>query len=431
MAASDNPGGPVRPKASEDAAGCDSQGGQRDRQSRHRCRPRQRQLRRQRADSGAERLLQPAVAEAAHLDLGSPALFFFRRHCRRLVGDRVRRPSVSRRSAHGARCALDRHGGHGSVPRASDFRSRQAARASSTCCAYSNGARRCPWVRGFFPVSAAPRFSRSLQTNSFCTGFKPVPSAACNGSANLPARSTGLLLASYTGVLLGATAIPVWHENRRLLPAHFLTSGLGGASAILEFFGFLVPATQVLGFAAPAIETLIGIMLELRHGRVDAPLHHGKSGWTMRIAGALEGPGRVVRPHLLAWLRARPLRCSCMLPPRRAVQPLRLDLGRARLGPRSASRVRIAARSYERKKRRAKDSLRFALHQVDFSLEARFAVLTSHSHRIFRAAARNGTRISCAHRARSIASSELVRGAPRPAARIARNPRKASVHRAP
>jgi len=101
---------------------------------------------------------------------------------------------------------------------------------------------------------------------------------------------TGLLLASYTGVLIGATAIPVWNVNRRLLPGHFLTSGLGGSSAILELFGFLVPATQILGFATAGVETLIGFLLELRHGRVDAPLHHGKSGWTMRIAGTLEGP---------------------------------------------------------------------------------------------------------------------------------------------
>lgn len=101
---------------------------------------------------------------------------------------------------------------------------------------------------------------------------------------------TGLLLASYTGVLLGATAIPVWHQHRRLLPAHFLTSGLGGSAAILELFGFLLPVTQVLGFAAAGAETLIGLLLELKHDRVQAPLHHGKSGWTMRIAGALEGP---------------------------------------------------------------------------------------------------------------------------------------------
>src|SRR5271170_1127646 len=101
---------------------------------------------------------------------------------------------------------------------------------------------------------------------------------------------TGLLLASYTGVLIGATAIPVWNENRLLLPGHFLTSGLGGSSAILELFGFLVPATQILGFATTTIETLIGVILELRHGRVHAPLHDGKSGWTMRVAGTLEGP---------------------------------------------------------------------------------------------------------------------------------------------
>jgi hypothetical protein len=101
---------------------------------------------------------------------------------------------------------------------------------------------------------------------------------------------TGLLLASYTGVLIGATAIPVWNQNRHLLPAHFLTSGLGGSSAILELFGFLIPATQILGFAAAAIETFVGFLLELRHDRVDAPLHHGRSGWTMRLAGGLEGP---------------------------------------------------------------------------------------------------------------------------------------------
>jgi Polysulphide reductase, NrfD len=101
---------------------------------------------------------------------------------------------------------------------------------------------------------------------------------------------TGLLLASYTGVLLGATAIPVWHENRLLLPAHFLTSGLGGSAAILELSGFLLPVTQVIGFMAAGLETVVGIILELRHGRVSAPLHHGKSGITMRVAGTLEGP---------------------------------------------------------------------------------------------------------------------------------------------
>ena len=101
---------------------------------------------------------------------------------------------------------------------------------------------------------------------------------------------TGLLLASYTDVLIGATAIPVWHEHRHLLPAHFLTSGLGGFAAILELPGFLLPIALFIGFAAPGAETLVGAILKARPSRVDAPLHHGKSGWMMRIAGALEGP---------------------------------------------------------------------------------------------------------------------------------------------
>jgi formate-dependent nitrite reductase membrane component NrfD len=100
----------------------------------------------------------------------------------------------------------------------------------------------------------------------------------------------GLLLASYTGVLIGATAIPVWSENHKLLPAHFLTSGLGGAAGILELAGFLIPATQFIGFAAAGIETLVGAVLELQRNSVNAPLHRGRSGWTMRIGGVLEGP---------------------------------------------------------------------------------------------------------------------------------------------
>src|ERR1700758_691131 len=91
------------------------------------------------------------------------------------------------------------------------------------------------------------------------------------------AAVTGLLLASYTGVLIGATAIPVWSENRRLLPAHFLTSGLGCAAGILELAGFLIPATQILGFIASGIETLIELKLLVRKHSADAPLHQGRS----------------------------------------------------------------------------------------------------------------------------------------------------------
>jgi len=115
------------------------------------------------------------------------------------------------------------------------------------------------------------------------------------------AAITGLLLASYTGVLIGATAVPVWSENRTLLPAHFLTSGFGGAAGILELAGFLIPATQILGFAASGIETLMEILLQVRKRPVDTPLHHGGSGRALLLAGLLEGPAALLLRALLGW----------------------------------------------------------------------------------------------------------------------------------
>jgi formate-dependent nitrite reductase membrane component NrfD len=101
---------------------------------------------------------------------------------------------------------------------------------------------------------------------------------------------TGLLLASYTGVLIGATAIPIWFTHRRFLPAHFLTSGLGSLSAILELCGFIIPATQVLGFVTAGLETTFDALFEIRKSSVDAPLHKGRSGIAFRTASILEGP---------------------------------------------------------------------------------------------------------------------------------------------
>jgi hypothetical protein len=125
---------------------------------------------------------------------------------------------------------------------------------------------------------------------------------------------TGLLLASYTGVLIGATAIPVWCHNRRFLPAHFLTSGLGGSAAILELAGFLIPATQILGFVASGLETAFEVLFEIRKPAVDAPLHHERSGITFRIAGLLEGPiALLVRVFMGSHSAGRCTAAACFL----------------------------------------------------------------------------------------------------------------------
>lgn len=104
------------------------------------------------------------------------------------------------------------------------------------------------------------------------------------------AAFSGLILASYTSVLLGVSAIPVWSENRTLVPAVFLAGGLGSAAAVLDLLGFLVPATQFIGTVASTVETIIAILIELRNRHVDTPLREGAVGWLARAGGILAGP---------------------------------------------------------------------------------------------------------------------------------------------
>jgi hypothetical protein len=122
--------------------------------------------------------------------------------------------------------------------------------------------------------------------------------------AEVSAALTGLILASYTSVLLGVTAIPVWSENRKLVPAVFLTGAMGSAAAVLELLGFLIPPAQFIGIVASTVEIGIAIVIEVRHRFVDRPLREGAVGWLTRAGAILAGPTalllRVFSEHSLA-----------------------------------------------------------------------------------------------------------------------------------
>ena len=75
------------------------------------------------------------------------------------------------------------------------------------------------------------------------------------------AAGTGLVMATYTGVLLGATAIPAWFQNDRLLPVHFGASALGSAVSLLELRGHDDAALNALGLGAAIFETGAGAAL--------------------------------------------------------------------------------------------------------------------------------------------------------------------------
>ena len=105
----------------------------------------------------------------------------------------------------------------------------------------------------------------------------------------------GTLLATYTGVLIGATAIPAWFLHRTLLPIHFGTAGLGSAAALLELLGHRIPALNFLGFYAAGVELALLIWLSVdKHGVADRAIHEHGSGWLIRIGEVLNGPLAIV-----------------------------------------------------------------------------------------------------------------------------------------
>lgn len=109
-------------------------------------------------------------------------------------------------------------------------------------------------------------------------------------AAEVTAAATGLVLSTYTGVLLGATAIPVWSRNVQLLPIHFGASGVGSAASLLELLGHRSRALNRIAIGAALVETAIGLGIESHHDPEMDALTSGSSGLVTRLAGVFSGP---------------------------------------------------------------------------------------------------------------------------------------------
>lgn len=118
-----------------------------------------------------------------------------------------------------------------------------------------------------------------LFTNAAIAALLPL--GVLSDAATIVAGASGAILATYTGVLIGATAIPVWARNVDVLPVHFGASALGAAVSILELLGHRTPAMNALGIVGAAVETLL-ILLFLRRG--------SSAGRLMHAAEILSGP---------------------------------------------------------------------------------------------------------------------------------------------
>jgi len=157
-------------------------------------------------------------------------------------------------------------------------------------------------LAAFSTTSAAAAFADVIER----TSSGQIPVVVIGNAAGSLAAATGLIMATYTGVLIGATAIPAWNRHVRLLPVHFAASGLGSAVSLLELLGHGDESLNTLGLMAAVAETAAGAVLELNGDAASTPLKEGISGWVTRAGGVLSGPAPLLLR--LAGRRSPPLR---------------------------------------------------------------------------------------------------------------------------
>jgi formate-dependent nitrite reductase membrane component NrfD len=128
--------------------------------------------------------------------------------------------------------------------------------------------------------------------------------------AELVAAAAGPPLATYTGVLVADTSIPVWHEGRHELPWLFGASAAASAGAMATIFTDPEDAgpARRLAVAGVAAEGALMHLMELRLGEVGEVYHQGEAGKLGWAAKLLAGGGAA----LLA-LRGRKSRSAAVL----------------------------------------------------------------------------------------------------------------------
>ncbi len=142
-------------------------------------------------------------------------------------------------------------------------------------------------LAAFGSTSAAALFAKAAERR-FGGNF---PISVIGNFSQFFSALFGLPFHNYTGVLIGATAIPVWNKNVETLPIHFGMSGVQAGVSILELLGHTDSrALNSLGIGSAVYESLEGLNLESRLDPALRPLKHGISGWITRAGGMMSGP---------------------------------------------------------------------------------------------------------------------------------------------
>ena len=101
----------------------------------------------------------------------------------------------------------------------------------------------------------------------------------------------GMPLHNYTGVLIGASVIPIWNNRIRQLPREFGMSGLSAGVGVLELAGHADNrALNALGLLSAGVESYEGIELHGENNRTLRPAKEGATGLLIMAAGVFSGP---------------------------------------------------------------------------------------------------------------------------------------------
>jgi formate-dependent nitrite reductase membrane component NrfD len=157
--------------------------------------------------------------------------------------------------------------------------------------------------------------------------------------------AAGLGMATYTGVLIGATSIPVWAKHHATLPIHFGASATASAASILELRGHRTPALNALALGAALVETAMGARIELTMDRESEPLRTP----LVRIGGVLSGP----LPSLLRLVagrskKTRRLAAASAIAGSLITRLAWMAAGRASVGDHASARNQVGERSATR-----------------------------------------------------------------------------------
>ena len=135
---------------------------------------------------------------------------------------------------------------------------------------------------GFATLSAAAQASGDGWLRGPARALRAAPSRSIGVIGSL----FGFFVGGYTGVLLGATAVPIWARNARLLGPLFLSSALAVACSAISIILALLPgrrdgALERLRRAetVAALGELIAVAaVHLNSGALGKPLHEGRIG---------------------------------------------------------------------------------------------------------------------------------------------------------